>query len=91
VDAFVDRYIGYCLRTSVWIGDVDTIRALRPMYRRPPTAEDRVLLAVGLLPEALARRVARPASLLSRVAGRGLRRPRPAAGRGSSRPAQADP
>jgi glycosyltransferase involved in cell wall biosynthesis len=91
VDAFVDRYIGYCLRTSVRIGDVDTIRALRPMYRRRPTAEDRVLLAVGLLPELLARRVARPASLLSRVAGRGLRRPRPAAGRGSSRPAQADP
>jgi glycosyltransferase involved in cell wall biosynthesis len=91
VDAFVDRYIGYCLRTSVRIGDVDTIRALRPMYRRRPTAEDRVLLAVGSLPERLARRVARPASLLSRVAGRGLRPPRPAAGRGSSRPAQADP
>jgi glycosyltransferase involved in cell wall biosynthesis len=91
VDAFVDLYIGYCLRTSARIGDVDTIRALRPMYRRRPTAEDRVLLAVGLLPGRVARRVARPASLLSRVAGRALRRPRPAAGRGSSRPAQADP
>jgi hypothetical protein len=91
VDAFVDRYIGYCLRTSVRIGDVDTIRALRPMYRGRPTAEDRVLLAVRLLPEPLARRLARPASLLSRVAGRVLRSPRPGAGRGSSRPARAGP
>jgi glycosyltransferase involved in cell wall biosynthesis len=91
VDAFVDRYIGYCLRTSVRIGDVDTIRALRPMYRRRPPADDRVLLAVRWLSSPLARRVARPASLLSRVAGRLLRRPRRAAGRGSSRPAPADP
>jgi len=91
VDAFVDRYIGYCLRTSVRIGDVDTIRALRPMYRRRPPTDDRVLLAVRWLPSSLARLVARPASLLSRVAARLLRRPRPAAGRGSSPPAPADP
>jgi glycosyltransferase involved in cell wall biosynthesis len=89
-DAFVDRYIGWCLRTSARIGDVDTIRALRPMYRRPPPAEDRVLLAVRWLPAPLARLLGRPVSLISRIVGR-LTRPLRATGPGSSQAAPADP
>jgi glycosyltransferase involved in cell wall biosynthesis len=91
VDGFVDRYIGWCLRSSVRIADIDTVRALRPMYRRTPPAADRVLLAVCRLPAPVANRMRRPASLVSRLVEGELSALLPASARGSFRPARADP
>jgi glycosyltransferase involved in cell wall biosynthesis len=49
VDRFVDQYVRWCLRSSVAIGDVRTIRRLRSFFRRP-TLSDRMLLATAHLP-----------------------------------------
>jgi glycosyltransferase involved in cell wall biosynthesis len=67
VDEFVDRYVGWCLRTSFYIGDHETVASLRPLYRGRPPWRDRVLLAVG----------ARPAGARLRRAWRRLRRALP--------------
>ena len=67
LDAFVDRYVGWCLRASVQIGDVETIRRLPRLYRRTPPRGDRMLLALGRLPAPVAVRLRRPAALLSRI------------------------
>lgn len=71
LDEYVDRYVGWCLRSSAQIGDVETIRSLRPLYRGRPAPEDRALLALGALPAPVARAVGRPAAgLLRRVFAR---------------------
>lgn len=64
--AFADRQIAHCLRTSIQIGDVATVRSLRALYHGQPPWEDRVLLALGSLPgpvaSMLGRAVQRPSA-----------------------------
>ena len=55
IDGFVDSYVGYCLTASAVIGDVATIRKLRPFYRRKPAPKHRLLLSLARLPKPLAR------------------------------------
>ena len=77
LDDYVDRYVGWCLRASVQIADVETIRSLRRLYRLRPGPADRLLLTVGRLPPSLASAVRRPASRLARAIERaGVRRGR---------------
>lgn len=72
LDEYVDRYVGWCLRASAAIGDVQTIRKLRPFYRLRPSAEDRLLLAIGQLPPRPARLIGRPGWWLFRIGRRAL-------------------
>ncbi|HEX8673600.1 MAG TPA: glycosyltransferase family A protein [Longimicrobium sp.] len=54
-DLFVHRTLDWCIRGSVLIGDVETLRALPAIYPRPPRGEHRFLLAIARLPKPLAR------------------------------------
>ncbi len=70
-DAYLDRYVHWCLQSSAAIADLEQIRALRRLYRRRPPLEDRLLLAAGRMPAPLARLVTpRPLAKLSRVTAR---------------------
>jgi glycosyltransferase involved in cell wall biosynthesis len=55
IDLFVDQDFRWCLRASARIGDLATIRALAPLFPRPPRGLDRLLLAAARLPDAAAR------------------------------------
>lgn len=54
LDRFVDRYLDWCLRTSIRIRDFRTLRILPQIYPRRPPLDHRVLLAIGRLPAPLA-------------------------------------
>lgn len=67
VDAFIDRYVGWCLRTSVNVGDSRTVRRLWGFYQRPPPLSDHLLLALGALPGPLLRYARRLAWFVARI------------------------
>ena len=73
LDLFLDRYVGWCLMTSVANRDIATIRKLRPLYRTPPPREHRLLLALARLPEPLAR-ISYALGLAAKALGRRMRR-----------------
>jgi glycosyltransferase involved in cell wall biosynthesis len=54
VDRFIDRQFQYCVRRSARIGDYRTLRALPPLFLRPPAFEDRLIVAAARLPAPLA-------------------------------------
>jgi len=55
VDAYLDWRIGLCTRNAARIGDLRTLRALPPLYLRPPRLQERLILALAHLPAPLAR------------------------------------
>jgi glycosyltransferase involved in cell wall biosynthesis len=59
VDRCIDRRFRYCVRLSAQVGDVRTLRDVRPLYFRPPPFADRLILAIAWLPAPLARTVYR--------------------------------
>jgi glycosyltransferase involved in cell wall biosynthesis len=59
VDSFVDWRIGLCARNAARIGDFRTLRALPPLYPRPPRLQERVILTLARLPAPLVRPVYR--------------------------------
>jgi len=76
VDLFVDAQFRACLRASARIGDFATVRALRPLFLRPPRWKDRLLLSAAALPRPLARLLVGAATLVNaarRRAERALR------------------
>ena len=73
IELFVDQDFRWCLRASARIGDLATIRALAPLFPRPPRGLDRLLLAAARLPDAVARlfyRVGFATAPLARLARR---------------------
>jgi glycosyltransferase involved in cell wall biosynthesis len=54
LDLFLDRYVGWCLETSVANRDFATLRALPGLYRTGPALKHRLILALARLPEPLA-------------------------------------
>jgi glycosyltransferase involved in cell wall biosynthesis len=57
VDRCIDGRFRYCVRLSAQVGDVRTLRGVRPLYFRPPPFADRLIIAVAWLPSPLARTV----------------------------------
>jgi glycosyltransferase involved in cell wall biosynthesis len=55
LDLYLDRFVRWCLEHSVEIGDVPTVRSLRPVYRTAPTRAEAWLMRVARLPKAAAR------------------------------------
>jgi glycosyltransferase involved in cell wall biosynthesis len=55
VESYIRRYQDWCLRTSIAVGDIATVRRLRRIYWGRPSAGHIVLLAIGALPAPLAR------------------------------------
>ena len=70
IDRYLDRYTGWCLEASVRLGDVATVRRLRPLYRHRPPLAARLLMGAAALPPPLARGF----FLTHRVAGSVVRR-----------------
>ena len=62
IDRFIDADFRWCLRNSARIGDIATIRAMRPLYLRRPRGADRLLLAAARLPAPAARLLCRGAA-----------------------------
>ena len=77
IDRFIDADFRWCLRNAAREGDVATVRALRPLYLRPPPGGDRLVLAAARLPGPAARFLCQSAAaIVSR-----LRRTVPGPGR----------
>lgn len=58
--AFVDRYVGWALMSSVAVGDIPTILALRKLYiMRPPRLHRAIIWTASVLPAPAARRAYR--------------------------------
>ncbi len=72
LDLFVDRYVGWCLETSVANGDIRTLRTLPRLYRSRPPLRHRLLLAAAMLPAPIACAAYR-AGLAAKAAARRLR------------------
>ena len=73
IDCFIDRQFQYCVRHSARIGDFRTLRALPPLFPRPPSFEDRLIVAAARLPAPVARAAYRAGFRLKHLA-RALRR-----------------
>ena len=52
---YIERCLYWCLHGSARAGDVRTLRALRHLYRHPPSIADKAILAASVLPATLAR------------------------------------
>jgi glycosyltransferase involved in cell wall biosynthesis len=63
LDAYIRRYMIWCLRDSARIGDLDTVRALARLYPEPGDLRDRLLLLLARLPEPVARHACKLAAL----------------------------
>jgi glycosyltransferase involved in cell wall biosynthesis len=57
LDLYLDRFVSWCLEHSVEIGDVRTVRALRPIYRIGPTRRGSWLMRAARLSKPAARAV----------------------------------
>jgi glycosyltransferase involved in cell wall biosynthesis len=57
IDRYVDFRFRLCVRTAARIGDFRTLRALPGVYLRPPRLPERLILALALMPQPLARGV----------------------------------
>jgi glycosyltransferase involved in cell wall biosynthesis len=57
IDRCIDGRFRYWVRLSAQVGDVRTLRGVRPLYFRPPPFSDRLIIAVAWLPPPLARAV----------------------------------
>ena len=55
VALYIRRYQDWCLRTSIALRDIRTIRRLRRIYWGRPSVMHSVLMAVALLPEGVAK------------------------------------
>jgi glycosyltransferase involved in cell wall biosynthesis len=64
IERFIDQDFRWCLRSSAKSGDLVTVRALRPLYLRPPRGWDRLLIAAGRLPDPMARFIYRAAAAI---------------------------
>jgi glycosyltransferase involved in cell wall biosynthesis len=76
VDLYVDFRFNLVVRNAARIGDFRTLRALPPLYLRPPNAPDRLILTLARMPMPLARgayRLAFRGKELSRFLKRWLR------------------
>jgi glycosyltransferase involved in cell wall biosynthesis len=69
LDLYLDRFVRWCLNHSVEIGDVQTVRSLRPIYRTAPTRTEARLMRVARLPKPAAR-----AAFKAYLAAQGLKR-----------------
>lgn len=75
--AYIDAYVGTCLRTSASIADVKTIRKLLRLYTGAPPLSDLPYLALGFLPRPAARWIFAAARQMGRLA-RSMRTSHPA-------------
>ena len=55
LERFIDRYVGWFVMSSAGVGDIESIRALKHLYRGKPAPLQRLLIVIASLPPPLAR------------------------------------
>jgi glycosyltransferase involved in cell wall biosynthesis len=71
-EKYIERCLYWCLHGSARVGDLETLRALRPLYRNPPSLAEKAILASSTLPARLAKAAHRVVFLLQAIRRRVL-------------------